>query len=169
VYLSQLRPLASSVPDSTMIPTLNAPIATLVRQVRTAGTNVSLVSVGNITTANLYDGVHPDPSGYATMAANWYPAIIAQQPSIGGTSGGTGNTISAGLPTSLAAVGNDVLIGNASNNILNGSAGNDVLIPGGGNTMPIGGLARVQFDIKSIAGQISILDLTPLGGDIYPT
>jgi hypothetical protein len=85
----------------------------LVQQESAAGKNVRLVFMSNITPANLFDEVHPDPSAYATMAANWYSAILEQQPDVGGTPGGTVNTISSLVVSAVGGSGNDLLMGNS--------------------------------------------------------
>jgi Ca2+-binding RTX toxin-like protein len=49
---------------------------------------------------------------------------------------------------------------------LSGGAGNDVLTGGGGADTLVGGAGADQFDIKAVAGQITIADFTPASGDM---
>ncbi|MCB8882202.1 VCBS domain-containing protein [Acidisoma cellulosilytica] len=162
VYVSELPPNTGV----STVPALNTAIDAMVQQAIAAGLNVSLVSQSNFPSSDLiFDGTHPTDAGYALLAQNWYAAILAKQPLSGGTPGGSIATISPATLNAVGGAGNDLLIGNSGNNILSGGAGNDVFIGGGGNDIFVGGSGADEFDIKPVAGSITIADFTPSQGD----
>ena len=162
VYLSEITPLEYV----SGAPALNAAIDSLVQSASAMGQNVSLVSQNNFPSGDvIYDGIHPTDAGYAVMAQNFYNAMLDQQPLAGGTPGGTVATISPGTLNAVGGAGNDLLIGNSGNNILTGGPGNDVFIGGGGTDTFIGGGGANEFDIKPVAGAITVADFLPQNGD----
>ncbi|MCB8878168.1 phage head spike fiber domain-containing protein [Acidisoma silvae] len=163
IYLSELPPNTTV----STVSALNTAIDALVKQESAAGYNVSLVSQSNFPSSDLiYDGTHPTDAGYALIAQNFYTAMLAGQPLSGGTPGGTIATISPATLNAVGGSGNDLLIGNSGNNILSGGAGNDVFIGGGGSDIFVGGPGADEFDIKPVAGAITVADFTPSQGDL---
>jgi VCBS repeat-containing protein len=162
VYVSELIPNG----DVSTVPALNTAIDAMVKQASAAGQNVSLVSESNFPSSDLiFDNTHPTTAGYAILAQNFYSAILAAQPLAGGTPDGTVATISPSTLNVVAGSGNDLLIGNSGNNILTGGSGNDVFIGGGGTDTFIGGTGVDEFDIRPVAGSITIADFAPTQGD----
>ncbi|WP_216856449.1 GDSL-type esterase/lipase family protein, partial [Acidisphaera sp. S103] len=160
VYVATLTPMVNSY--SADVAPVNSAITSMVAQAQVSGLNVSLVSMGNVTTADISsDGTHPNATGYAQMAQNWYSAILAQQPVSGGTPGGASNPISSSIYNLVGGSGNDVLIGNSRPNLIYGGSGNDVLEGGGGNDTLIGGSGADQFLITPTAGVVTIQDFNP--------
>jgi hypothetical protein len=88
VYVATLPPISPSTLIRRRSVSVNAAITLTVQQAIAEGLNVSLVSMSNLTLADLYDGKHPSEAGYAKMAQNWFNAILATQPADGGTPGG---------------------------------------------------------------------------------
>jgi lysophospholipase L1-like esterase len=58
-------------------PAFNAAVANIVKQEQSAGKHVSLVNMSALTTADLYDGLHPNDGGYQKMADAWNKGIQA--------------------------------------------------------------------------------------------
>jgi Ca2+-binding RTX toxin-like protein len=161
VYVATLTPIAGN----SAVASANSAIQNMVQQAKTSGLNVSLVSMSNVTTSDLFDGTHPSETGYAKMAQNWYSAILAQQPNNGGTPGGNPQAISSSIYNLVGGSGGDLLIGDTRPNLIYGGGGNDVLIGGGGNDTLTGGSGGDQFVIRPIAGQVTIQDFSPTSGD----
>jgi hypothetical protein len=86
-------------------------IKATVQQAAAQGLDVSLVSMDNITLSDVYDGKHPDEGGYAKITKNWHDAILAAQPSAGGTPGGEAQAINAAVHDVVGSAFNDLLIG----------------------------------------------------------
>ena len=86
VFVAQIIPVACC--EST-VQTFNAAIPGLVQSRVNAGKHLHLVDMhAALTTADLLDGIHPGPEGYAKMAATWYNALLSVPGSIGSTGGG---------------------------------------------------------------------------------
>ena len=152
VYVATLTPMVNS--HSGNVAPVNTAITNMVAQAQASGLNVSLVSMSNVTTADISsDGVHPNATGYALMAQNFYSAILAQQPISGGTPGGTSNPISSSIFNLVGGSGNDVLIGNSGPNMIYAGSGNDVLEGGGGNDTLVGGSGADQFSSRRRPGR----------------
>ncbi len=55
----------------------NAQIPGIVKTRADAGKHVHLVDIGSkVTASDLADGIHPNATGYAKMAAAWYEALV---------------------------------------------------------------------------------------------
>jgi lysophospholipase L1-like esterase len=84
VFVAQITPLGGSEREAA-VSNYNAVIPGIVRSKVDAGKNVHLVDMHNaLTTADLYDGVHPVAAGYDKMAAVWYDALQSVPGSVGG-------------------------------------------------------------------------------------
>ena len=161
IYLSQLTPLV-------MFPTasLNNAISALASQLSAEGENVSLVSQNNLTTADVGDdGKHPTADGYALIAQNWYDAILANQPNVGGTPAGTASTISPNTVNIDGGAGPEYLLGNSQNNKITAGSGDDLLSGGGGTDTLIGGVGADQYLVTDVSGQVTITNFNPNKGD----
>jgi Ca2+-binding RTX toxin-like protein len=160
VYVATLTPMVNSV--SSEVAPVNTAITNMVAQAKASGLNVSLVSMSDVTTADISgDGAHPTDAGYALMAQNFYSAILAQQPVSGGTPGGTSNAISSSIYNLVGGSGDDVLIGNSGPNMIYAGSGNTVLEGGGGTDTLVGGSGADQFFITPTAGTVTIQDFNP--------
>ncbi len=161
VFLSQLPPLVRY-----SVTSLNDAISSLVSRLSAEGKKVSLVSQSNLTTADVGDdGVHPTPAGYALIAQNWYGAILAAQPNIGGTPAGVVSTIPTNTVDILGGPGPEYLIGNLQNNTITAGSGNDLLSGGGGTDTLIGGVGADQYLIGDVSGQVTIRNFSQSKGD----
>jgi lysophospholipase L1-like esterase len=160
VYVSTLTPMVNNV-SSQVAPT-NTAITNMVAQAKANGLNVSLVSMSDVTTADISaDGAHPTDAGYALMAQNFYSAILAQQPATGGAPGGTANAITSSIFNLVGGSGDDVLIGNSGPNMIYAGSGNTILEGGGGTDTLVGGSGADQFFITPTAGTVTIQDFNP--------
>ena len=156
-YVATLTPMVNSL--SANVTLVNTAITNMVAQAQSSGLNVSLVSMSNVSTADISsDGVHPNATGYAQMAQNFYSAILAQRPISGGTPGGPSNPISSSIYNLVGGSGNDVLIGNTGPNMIYAGSGNTVLEGGGGNDTLVGGSGADQFFITPTVGTVTIED-----------
>ena len=161
VYLSQLVPLVRY-----SVTSLNSAISSLVSQLSAEGANVSLVNQSDLTTADIGDdGVHPTAAGYALIAQNWYSAIMAAQPNVGGTPAGTISTINPNTVNIVGGPGPEYLIGNSLNNIITAGPGDDLLSGGGGTDTLIGSTGADQYQISDVSGQVTIVNFNPAKGD----
>ncbi|MFC7555807.1 GDSL-type esterase/lipase family protein [Pseudoroseomonas wenyumeiae] len=160
VYVATLTPITAQHANPNMVGDVNTAIISTVTQARAAGLNVSLVPMDNITLADLYDGKHPDEEGYAKMAKNWYDAILATQPSAGGTPGGDAQVIDTTVRNVVGSAFNDLLIGDAGANLLSGGDGNDRLLGGGGVDTLVGGAGYDQFAFEPVTGTITVADFS---------
>lgn len=92
ILVAQLIPMNPSTcaECAQRVVTLNARIADWARATSTAASPVTVVDqwTGFSTATDTYDGVHPNASGDAKIAARWYPALAALLDS--GTPGGPG-------------------------------------------------------------------------------
>jgi outer membrane murein-binding lipoprotein Lpp len=76
IFMATLIPCNASTQAATNVNNLNAKIKTLVTQLNTDTSPVILVDQNSgITSSDLYDGVHPGPTGEAKMAQKWFDAI----------------------------------------------------------------------------------------------
>ena len=119
-----------------------------------------------VTTADMYDGIHPTEAGYAEMAQYWLNAILAAQGNGGGTPGGSAQAIASGLTSVLGGGGNDLLIGDTRANTLNGADGNDRLTGGGAADTLIGGAGADEFVFRPVAGDVVVQDFSTAEKDV---
>jgi lysophospholipase L1-like esterase len=77
VLLAKIIP-TSDARAAARVPLLNEQIALLAARMDTATSRVVLVdmTIGFNTATDLYDGVHPNPSGEQKMAQQWYQALV---------------------------------------------------------------------------------------------
>jgi lysophospholipase L1-like esterase len=76
IFMATLIPCNASTQATTNVNNLNAKIKTLVTQLNTEASPVILVDQNSgITSSDLYDGVHPGPTGEEKMAQKWFDAI----------------------------------------------------------------------------------------------
>ncbi|MET9506754.1 GDSL-type esterase/lipase family protein [Streptomyces sp. NPDC006622] len=106
VLVAQLIPMNPSncAECATRTATLNQRIPAWARGISTAQSPVTVVDqwTGFDTATDTYDGVHPNASGDAKMAARWYPALSALLTP--GTPGDPGDPGSGGCSASFRAV-----------------------------------------------------------------
>ena len=165
VYVATAPPISSEHTNPTKVPAVNAAITTAVQQAIADGLNASLVSMSNLTLADLYDGKHPNEAGYAKIASNWINAILTEQAAVGGTPGGTAHGISASIRDVVGSAFNDLLIGGLGPNLLSGEGGNDRLLGGGGTDTLIGGAGADQFAFETQAGSVTVADFSTVEND----
>jgi lysophospholipase L1-like esterase len=165
VYVATLPPISPDHTDPNKVTSVNTAITTTVQQAIAQGFNVSLVSMSNLTLSDLYDGKHPNEAGYAKMAQNWFNAVVATQPSDGGTPGGTAHAIGTEIHDVVGSPFNDLLIGDAGPNRLSGGAGNDRLLGGGGVDTLVGGAGRDQFAFEVMSSTVALADFNAADGD----
>ncbi|MGC2857260.1 GDSL-type esterase/lipase family protein [Novispirillum sp. DQ9] len=83
VFLGELLPIdptrwTSATPQiAAAAQAYNDLLPGVVAEHRAAGHSVTLVTMDEITTADLVDGVHPGQSGFATIADNYYQAMLS--------------------------------------------------------------------------------------------
>jgi len=76
IFMATLIPCNASAQAATNVNNLNTKIKTLVTQLNTELSPVILVDQNSgITSSDLYDGVHPGPTGEEKMAQKWFDAI----------------------------------------------------------------------------------------------
>ena len=165
IYVATLTPITEQHANPNKVGEVNEAITLTVERAAAAGVNVSLVSMDNITLADLYDGKHPDEIGYAKMAMNWYDAILATQPAAGGTPGGDAQAINPAVRDVVGSAFNDLLIGDSGPNVLSGGDGNDRLQGGGGADTLVGGPGYDQFAFEPVAGTVTVADFNNTEGD----
>ncbi|MFD1109587.1 phage head spike fiber domain-containing protein [Pseudoroseomonas ludipueritiae] len=165
VYVATLTPITEQHANPNKVFEVNEAITLTVAQAIAAGLNVSLVSMDNITLADLYDGKHPDDIGYAKMARNWHDAILATQPAQGGTPGGDAQPIGSAVRDVVGSAFNDLLIGDSGPNLLSGGDGNDRLLGGGGTDTLVGGSGYDQFAFEPKAGAVTVADFSAAESD----
>jgi lysophospholipase L1-like esterase len=127
VFLSTLPPLRSDIHGSGSIDAANAAIRAAAAEAVAKGERVTLVEQ-SLTTADLFDGIHPNDTGYQKIAQAWSGAILGQ--AVGTSDPYTGDD------------GNDRIIGNSANNDIHGLGGNDILKGGGGRDHLDGGFGN---------------------------
>ena len=164
VYVSTMLPTAWA--DASEVNAVNAVIRSTVQSAIASGQHVTLVEMPGVTTADMYDGIHPTEAGYAEMAQYWLNAILAAQGNGGGTPGGTAQAIASGITSILGGNGNDLLIGDTRANTLNGGDGNDRLIGGGGSDTLIGGAGADEFVFRPVAGNVVVQDFSAAEKDV---
>ncbi|UPG73473.1 Ig-like domain-containing protein [Roseomonas gilardii subsp. gilardii] len=164
VYVSTILPTAWA--DASEVNAVNAVIRSTVQSAIASGQKVTLVEMPGVTTADMYDGIHPTEAGYAEMAQYWLNAILTAQGNSGGTPGGTAQAIASGITSILGGSGNDLLIGDTRANTLNGADGNDRLIGGGGNDTLIGGAGADEFVFRPVAGNVVVQDFSTAEKDV---
>ena len=166
-YVALITPAASTVTAASNIGAANADITAAVQSAAAAGSNVTLVNTGNLTLAAdiSSDGVHPNSTGYALLATDFYNAITTAQPVVAGTPGGSANTISPTVASLVGGNGNDVLTGNSGPNFIVAGTGNDTLNGDGGTDTLVGGSGIDEFVIPAAAGTLTIQDFKPAQGD----
>jgi VCBS repeat-containing protein len=165
VYVATLPPISPEHADPNKVISVNSAITATVQQAIAQGLNVSLVSMSNLTLSDLYDGKHPNDVGYAKMAQSWFNAVLATQPSDGGTPGGTAHAIDTGIHDVVGSPFNDLLIGDIGPNRLSGGSGNDRLLGGGGVDTLVGGAGRDQFAFEAVSSTVKVTDFSVADGD----
>lgn len=148
VYVATLTPITAQHANPNKVGEVNEAITMTVAQAVAADLNVSLVSMDNITLADLYDGKHPNEVGYAKMAMNWFNAIGATQPSHGGTPEGTAHAVDTAMHDVVGSAFNDLLIGDSGPNRLSGGSGSDRMLGGGGVDTLGGAAATISSSSK---------------------
>ncbi|WP_314229814.1 phage head spike fiber domain-containing protein [Roseomonas mucosa] len=164
VYVSTILPTAWA--DAAEVNAVNAVIRSTVQSAIAGGQHVTLVEMPGVTTADMYDGIHPTEAGYAEMAQYWLNAILAAQGNGGGTPGGSAQAIASGLTSVLGGGGNDLLIGDTRANTLNGADGNDRLTGGGAADTLIGGAGADEFVFRPVAGNVVVQDFSTAEKDV---
>ncbi|WP_392665171.1 putative Ig domain-containing protein [Amaricoccus sp. B4] len=136
--------------DQAKVDAINAQLPSIVATAKGEGIDVTLVDNSNITTADLYDDIHPTPAGAAKLADNWYQAMLTGSSENGSTLDGVVHTVSnvhtvTGSSTGDMILGSqqaDTISGGAGNDRLEGQGGNDSISGGDGNDFIIGGLGN---------------------------
>lgn len=193
VLLSALPPLDPTVyrqfdPDlradgDDLVNAINAQLTGVVAAARANGVDAVLVPMPTLSTADLGDGIHPNSTGYAEMAAAWFQALTSNLSTAGGTLGGSPQAISdqvrnvigsdlgdllrgdAFANTLEGRAGADRLEGRAGDDILRGGAGDDDIFGGAGDDivwLP-GPRASYQF-VANSDGSTSVIDLAGAEG-----
>ncbi|EHM00651.1 type I secretion target GGXGXDXXX repeat-containing domain protein, partial [Acetobacteraceae bacterium AT-5844] len=160
VYVATLTPVSADHANPWNVVEVNEVITATVQRAKAEGLNVSLVSMDNITLADLYEGKHPSEAGYTKMASNWFEAILDTQPSVGGTPGGDARSIDAAVRDVVGSDFNDLLVGDSGENLLSGGEGNDRLLGGGGTDVLIGGAGYDQFAFEAAPGNVTVADFS---------
>ena len=126
------------------LPAINSTLPGVVSQANNQGIDVTLVDFSNISTSDLYDGLHPDSNGVEQFADNWLAGLQAVTNEVNGTFDGTSTSIS-NIDDVIGGDNNDKLLGDNGANVLNGSGGNDWLDGRGGNDTLTGGNGNDVF------------------------
>ena len=176
VYVGTLTPInlsrvADTTPpgqpnDAQLVDLVNQAIVAKITALKAAGYNVSLVDNSNITLSEIADAAHPTPAGYAHLAQNYYNAILAEQPLVGGTPAGKVTTIAPGVTVVTGSEANDLLIAGSGAVTLAGGGGNDRLVAGSGSDVLSGGSGADQFVFNTGAGSATIADFSSAAGDV---
>jgi lysophospholipase L1-like esterase len=69
--------VSTSAPVVAAEPAYNAAIVTMVQAKQAAGKHVAFVDMSSLTTADLYDSLHPNDGGYQKMADAWNKGVQA--------------------------------------------------------------------------------------------
>jgi lysophospholipase L1-like esterase len=193
VLLSALPPLDPGVyrqfdqnlrPDGdNLVNAINAQLSGVVATARTNGVDAVFVPMPTLSTADLGDGIHPNSTGYAEMAAAWFQALTSNLSTAGGTLGGSPQAVSDQVRNVIGSdlgdllrgdefantlegrAGADRLEGRAGDDILKGGAGDDEIYGGAGDDivwLP-GQRAAYQFVVNG-DGSTSVIDLAGAEG-----
>jgi lysophospholipase L1-like esterase len=137
VLLSALPPLDPGVyrqfdqdlrPDGdNLVNAINVQLSGVVAAARANGIDAVFVPMPTLSTADLGDGIHPNSTGYAEMAAAWFQALTGNLSTAGGTLGGSPQAVSDQIRNVIGSDLGDLLRGDASANTLEGRAGADRL------------------------------------------
>ncbi|MCV9940311.1 GDSL-type esterase/lipase family protein [Boseaceae bacterium BT-24-1] len=150
VYVATLLPLAG---HDTQIANVNAAIRSVVADAVGRGQNVSLVEMPSVALSDLFDGIHPNDTGYRKMAGYWTTAFLAKPPAAG-----MGTAIDAAVTKVTGSSHNDLLIGDGRANELSGGAGADWIRGEAGNDLLTGGAGRDVFVFAPGFGQDTVRD-----------
>ena len=164
VYVAKL--LVTEHAPAEYVAATNAAIQSVVQQFASAGKNAIWVDTSSITLADMYDGVHLTDAGNVKLAALYTNAILAKQPLVAGTPGGSSHAIDAATASVTGSEANDLLIGDARANALSGGAGNDRLVAGGGDDVLTGGAGHDQFVFDKSAGLATVTDFSQASHDV---
>jgi Ca2+-binding RTX toxin-like protein len=151
-YVATLLPLAG---HDTQIANVNAAIRSVVADAVARGQNVSLVEMPSVALSDLFDGIHPNDTGYREMAGYWTTAFLAKPPAAG-----MGTAIDAAVTKVTGSSYNDLLIGDGRANELSGGAGADWIRGEAGNDLLTGGAGRDVFVFAPGFGQDTVRDFT---------
>ncbi|WP_395673021.1 Calx-beta domain-containing protein [Phenylobacterium sp.] len=161
LFVGPIPPMTDDQPATriALAQAYNAMIPDLIAQKRTAGIDVTYVDMSDLTPADItappHDpGLHPNPSGYTKIAANWYEALATR---LGGDNGGLSRTASDQLISIENLEGSayrDVLIGDGGANRLVGLGGGDLLNGGSGADTMIGGLGDDTYYVDHAGDQV---------------
>lgn len=75
VLVATLTPSANSTTQANIV-VFNEQVPGVVEQRAKAGNKTLTVSMANVTLGMLYDGLHPDDTGYEVMAQAWYGGLL---------------------------------------------------------------------------------------------
>ncbi|MFE1599859.1 GDSL-type esterase/lipase family protein [Methylobacterium sp. ID0610] len=159
VYVATLLPVAA---DTTgKVNAVNNVIRADVSNAIADGQNVSLVEMAGFTTADLFDGIHPNEQAYQRIAGIWASAVKNNPPNPPPL-----NTIGTSVVDVTGSPNNDLLLGDSRSNQLSGGngydwlsggQGDDRLDGGGGDDTLVGGIGNDVLITGSGADKIEFL------------
>ncbi|WP_395674519.1 GDSL-type esterase/lipase family protein, partial [Phenylobacterium sp.] len=161
LFVGPIPPMTDDQPATriALAQAYNAMIPDLIAQKRAAGIDVTYVDMSDLTPADItappHDpGLHPNPSGYTKIAANWYEALVTRL-------GGDNNALSRTASDQLVSIENlegsayrDVLTGDGGANRLVGLGGGDLLNGGSGADTMIGGVGDDTYYVDDAGDQV---------------
>ena len=131
---------------------LNDALPGLIDALKAEGLNVELVDTDAVTTADLFDSVHPTEAGHAKLADAWLDGLLAHAGISGGTFNGRELPLGAAIVSVTGSNVNDRITGDGRDNVLDGGPGNDVLDGGRGFDTLIGGSGDDTFVLRAAGG-----------------
>jgi lysophospholipase L1-like esterase len=75
ILVATLTPSANTTTQGNIV-VFNEQVPVVVNERAKAGNRTLVVSMANVTLAMLYDGLHPDDTGYEVMAQAWYSGLM---------------------------------------------------------------------------------------------
>ena len=175
VFLGEI--LERRAPETQVdIDATNLLLPQLVADAQALGIDVTLVDTSSITTADMYDGVHPTAAGHQKLADLWEAALLADPDFVGLTFNATPSAI-AGTPDRIVgSQAGDRFIGDGDGSIFDGDDGADWISPGAGFDILRGGAGGDVFHFSAAddanviedfeAGDMLIFDGAPIAASL---
>ncbi|MGQ4649546.1 GDSL-type esterase/lipase family protein [Lyngbya aestuarii] len=147
LLVSSIPPIEDSLTKNENAIAFNQYLPDTVSDKIAQGKKVTFVdNFRSLTTADIYDGMHPSAEGYAKIADNWYSWLSSSQDSL------------SNLENLIGTAYDDQLTGNAGVNIIKGGAGDDIIAGGGADDRLEGNAGKDIFVLAPTTGTDMILD-----------
>jgi len=147
LLVSSIPPIEDNPTNNQNVIAFNQYLPDILSDKIAQGKKVTFVdNFHSLTTADIYDGIHPSAEGYAKIADNWYGWLNSSQDNL------------SNLENLIGTAYDDQLTGDSGVNIIKGGAGDDIITGGGADDQLEGNAGKDIFVLAPTTGTDIILD-----------